>query len=66
MRTAAEKLAGKAAVVQVNTQDDPALASRFGVRGIPVTMLLRNGRVIDQLSGAQTADALVAWFQRHS
>lgn len=52
--------------MQVNTQDNPALASRFGVRGIPVTMLLRKGRVIDQLNGAQTADALVAWFQRHS
>ena len=66
MRTVAEKLAGKAAVVQVNTQDSPALASRFGVSSIPVTMLLRNGRVIDQLSGAQTADALVAWFMRHA
>lgn len=52
--------------MQVNTQDSPALASRFGVSSIPVTMLLRNGRVIDQLSGAQTADALVAWFMRHA
>lgn len=51
--------------MQVNTQDNPALASRFGVQGIPVIMLLRNGRVVDQLSGAQSADALVAWFRRH-
>ena len=61
----AELLAGNAAVIQVNTQENPALAGRFGVRGIPVVLLLRNGRVIDQLAGAQSAEAVVAWFRRH-
>jgi thioredoxin 2 len=66
VRTIAGKLAGRAAVVQVNTQDNPTLAARFGVRGIPVTMLLKGGRVIDQLEGAQTTDAILAWFRRHA
>jgi len=65
VRSAAEKLAGTAAVVQVNTQENPALASRFGVSGIPVIMLLQGGRVVDQLPGAQTADTVLAWFRRH-
>jgi len=60
----AELLAGKAVVVQVNTQESPALAGRFGVRGIPVVYLLRNGRVVDQLAGAQTAEAVAAWGRR--
>lgn len=60
----AERLAGQAAVVQVDTQKNPALAARFGVRGVPVTMLLRNGRVVDQLAGAQPIEALVAWFRQ--
>lgn len=64
MRTVAEKLAGKAAVVQVDTERSPALASRFGVRGIPAIMLLRGGKVLDRLEGAQTADAVIAWFRR--
>ena len=64
MRTIAERLAGEAAVVQVDTQANPALAARFGVGGIPVLMLLRSGRVIDQLVGAQTVEAVVAWFRR--
>ena len=64
MRKAAELLAGKAVVVQVNSQENPALAGRFGVRGIPVVYLLRNGRIGEQLAGAQTAEALVAWFNR--
>ena len=61
----AELLAGKAAVVQVNTQENPTLAGRFGVRGIPVVFLLRNGRIVDQLAGVQTAEAVLAWFKRH-
>jgi thioredoxin-like negative regulator of GroEL len=64
VRKVAELLAGKAAVVQVNTQENPQLAGRFGVRGIPVVILLRNGRIVDQLAGAQTAEALLAWFKR--
>jgi len=65
VRTVAERLAGKAAVVEINTQENQALASRFAVRGIPVVMLLKNGKVIDQISGAQPADALLGWFKRH-
>lgn len=64
MRTVAERLAGQAAVVQINTQENPGLAARFGVRGIPVVMLLKNGRVIDQLPGAQPVESLLAWFRR--
>jgi len=66
VRTVAEKLAGKAAIVQINTQENPALASRFGVRGIPLIILLRNGRVVDQLDGARSEEDILAWFQRHA
>jgi len=62
----AEKLAGRAAVVQVNTEESPGLAGRFGVRGIPVLFLLKNGRVIDQLAGAQTVVAILAWFHQRA
>jgi len=64
VRKAAELLAGKAVVVQVNSQENPMLSGRFGVRGIPVVYLMRSGRRDDQLAGAQTAEALVAWFNR--
>ena len=64
VRTVAEKLAGQAAVLQINTQDSPALAARFGIRGIPAIVLLKHARVIDQLPGAQTLDTVLAWFRR--
>ena len=64
MRTVAERLAGQAAVVQVDTQQNPSLAARFGVRSIPVTLLLKGGKVVAQLPGAQPAEQVLAWFRR--
>jgi len=64
VRKAAELLAGRAAVVQINTEENPGLAARFAVRGIPVLHLLRKGASLDQLPGAQSAEGIVAWFGR--
>ena len=64
MRQAAELLAGRAAVIQINTEENPKLASRFAVRGIPVLHLLRKGKTVDQIAGAQPAEAIVSWFRR--
>lgn len=57
-------LAGRAAVIQINSEQNPRLAARFSVRGIPVLHLLHKGASLDQLPGAQSADSIVAWFRR--
>lgn len=59
-------LAGSAAVVSINTQENPNLGGRFGVSGIPATYLLRHGKTIAQLAGAQTPEAILAWFRRQA
>jgi len=64
VRTLAEQLAGKAAVVQVNTQENSSLAARFEVSGIPVIKLLRKGKVVASLTGAQPVENIISWFQR--
>ena len=51
-------------MVQVDTQQNPGLAARFGVQGIPVMLLLRGGKVIDQLAGARPAEAILTWFRQ--
>jgi thioredoxin 2 len=65
VRKVAEILAGDAAVVQINTQENPALAQRFAVSSIPVMVLLRRGKVADRLPGAQSSEAITSWFRRH-
>ena len=56
-------LAGSAAVIQINTEENPGLATRFAVRGIPVLKLLRQGKVLAELPGAQAAESIVSWFR---
>lgn len=65
VRTVAETLAGSAAVAQINTEENPGLATRFQVRGIPVLYLLRKGEVVAELAGSQSAESVVSWFRRY-
>lgn len=47
----AKRFAGRAIVVKVNTEDHPALAQQFGVRGIPHFVVLKGGSVVNQQTG---------------
>jgi thioredoxin 2 len=61
----ARELAGRGAVVQVNTQENPHLAGKFNIRGIPTVMILKGEKVLDSVSGAMDRNALLAWWKRH-
>jgi thioredoxin 2 len=55
--------AGELKVVRVNVDDEPAIAERFQVRGIPLLVLMRDGREVDRLTGAAPKPQLEAWLQ---
>jgi thioredoxin 2 len=48
---AAANLAGRALVLKVNTEAEPALGARYGVRSIPNFAVFRNGRLQWQQPG---------------
>ena len=54
----ASERAGTVKVGKVNVDDEPALAQRAGVRGIPYVVLYRDGEVAAQAVGAQPKAAL--------
>ncbi|HVX95553.1 MAG TPA: thioredoxin domain-containing protein [Polyangia bacterium] len=58
VKKVASKMAGKAVVLKVDTERQPALAARFDVRGIPNFVVLRGGRVISQQAGLVGPDEL--------
>lgn len=54
----ASERAGTVKVGKVNVDEEPALAERAGVRGIPYVVLYRDGEVAAQAVGAQPKAAL--------
>lgn len=58
-------MAGRGAVVQVNTEENPQLAARFNVRGIPAVIIFQGGRETDRISGAMEKKALLDWWKGH-
>ncbi len=51
-------------LAKVNTEEVPALASRYAIRSIPTLVVFKNGQEVDRLSGALPPPQLTAWLQR--
>jgi thioredoxin 2 len=58
----ATELAGRVKVVKINTDAEPGLGQRFGVRSIPTLVLFQEGREKDRVVGARPAPELRAWL----
>jgi thioredoxin 2 len=57
---AAGQLAGRALLVKVNSDENPGLSARFGIRSIPTLVRLQRGQERARQSGAMSAGAIVA------
>ncbi|WP_281983914.1 thioredoxin TrxC [Azonexus hydrophilus] len=58
---AARLLEPKLRLAKVNTEAEPQLATRFGIRSIPTLALFRGGREIARQAGAMGAQDIVRW-----
>ena len=54
----AMEMAGRLRVGKLNVDENPAIAARFQVRSIPSLLILRGGREIDRIVGAQPKAAI--------
>ena len=52
-------------LLKLNSDEQPAIAARLGVRGIPALFLLHRGKVLAQTAGAMPADQIVRWTRQH-
>lgn len=59
---AARQLEPKFRFAKLNTQDEPAPASRFQIRGIPTLIVFRAGKEIARQSGAMDTTSLTRWL----
>ena len=58
---AAKSLEPRVRLAKVDTEAEPALASRFGIRSIPTMILIKSGKEIARQSGAVGGEDIVRW-----
>jgi thioredoxin 2 len=58
---AAKELKGRAMLAKVNSDENPQLARRFGIRSIPTMVRLKNGQEVARQSGAVRAADILAF-----
>lgn len=61
----AAELAGRVRVAKLNVDENPGVAEQFGVRSIPTLLMLKEGREVDRILGAQPRQAILNFLQRH-
>ncbi|WP_295021878.1 thioredoxin [Sulfurimonas sp.] len=49
---------GKAKICKVNTDEEQDISVKFGIRSIPTIMFFKDGKMVDQIVGAQSKAAL--------
>lgn len=60
---AAAALHPRVRLAKVNTEEQQALAARFGIQSIPTMVLFSGGREAARVSGAMAANQIVDWVR---
>jgi thioredoxin 1 len=60
----AKEFIGKVKVTKLNVDENPAIPSQYGVRGIPTLILFKGGKILDQIVGAVPKAKLVAMIEK--
>ena len=61
----ADQYSGRVKVFKLNVDENPDAAQRFRIRGIPTTLFLKNGEIVDQLVGNQPKDSFASTIEKH-
>ncbi|MBI4469681.1 MAG: thioredoxin [Acidobacteria bacterium] len=59
----ATEATGRWTLAQINTDEQPELARRHGIRSIPTVKLFRDGTVVDEFVGALPEDEIRRWLK---
>jgi thioredoxin 1 len=56
---------GKLKVVKVNTDENPQVASQYGIRSIPTLMIFKDGQKVDMVVGAVPKSTLATTLEKY-
>ena len=49
---------------KINSQENPGLAARFNITGVPTILVFRDGKAADRASGAMDKNNFLDWWSR--
>jgi thioredoxin 1 len=61
----ARQHAGTVRFVKLNVDDSPAIAGRYGIRGIPTLILFRDGKEKERVIGVVTEEEISRTIEQH-
>lgn len=61
----ANQFEGKIKVAKVNTDENPNVASKYGIRSIPTLMIFKGGEKVDMVVGAVPKTTLVNTLEKY-
>ncbi|MEH1833865.1 MAG: thioredoxin [Nostoc sp.] len=60
-----EQYKGQIKVVKVNTDENPNVASQYGIRSIPTLMIFKGGQKVDMVVGAVPKTTLASTLEKY-
>lgn len=60
----ADEFAGQAKVGKVDVDENPDLAAKYGVNGVPTLLVIKDGKVVDKTVGAAPKARLADMLKR--
>ncbi|UXN03395.1 MULTISPECIES: thioredoxin [unclassified Bartonella] len=58
-----QELEGKVRIAKINIDENPELATQFGVRSIPTLLMFKDGEVTSNMVGAAPKSRLADWIK---
>jgi len=56
---------GRYKIAKLNVDENPRTSAQFGIRSIPTLLIFKNGKLVDQIIGAQPKQAIAARLAKH-
>ncbi len=61
-----DEMSDKVKIVKLDVDDNQETAGKYGVMSIPTLLLLKDGKVVDQVVGFQPKEALEELINKHA
>jgi len=54
-----------ASIIEINVDTDKNLVNQYRIQGVPALIILKNGIVIDRISGSLDYEEFIAWLKKN-